>query len=198
MTYAIRLAALMALMISCLCLAAPASAHKVNVFAYVEKDEIAGEGYFSDGHKARSSTVIVKDASGNELAKTTTAKDGTFRLPLPKADPPLTVYLFASEGHENTYVLKASDIGPGSGEPAAPVIGQTPGQIQSPNAAQEVPPAWIAAAVDQAVAARLAPIRAQLARLAEQGDRVTLKDVFGGLGWILGIFGAAAYAASRR
>jgi nickel transport protein len=207
MTYVIRLSALLALMVSCLCLAVRAEAHKVNVFAYVEKGEIAGEGYFSDGTKAQLSSVIIKDASGKELAKTTTGKDGSFRLPLPKADPPLTVYLFASEGHENTYTLKAADISPDSGEPAAaapvPAPDQTPGLAPPPvspagDAAQAVAPAWVAAAVDQAVAARLAPIKAQLARLAEQGDRVTLKDVFGGLGWILGIFGAAAYIASRR
>jgi len=207
MTYVIRLSALLALLVSCLCLAVRAEAHKVNVFAYVEKGEIAGEGYFSDGTKAQSSTVIIKDASGKELAKTTTGKDGSFRLPLPKADPPLTVYLFASEGHENTYTLKASDISPDSGEPAG-APDQTPGQASptvappavSPaeDAAQTVAPAAIAAAVDQAVAARLAPIKAQLARLAEQGDRVTLKDVLGGLGWIMGIFGTAAYLASRQ
>jgi nickel transport protein len=208
MTYALRLVILLALMASCLCLAVPASAHKVNVFAYVEKGEIVGEGYFSDGTKAQLSSVIVEDASGKELAKTTTGKDGGFRLPLPKAAPPLTVYLFASEGHENTYTLSAADIDPDAGEPAAQApaqaASQASGQVPpaavfpAQDAAQAVAPAWVAAAVDQAVAARLDPIKAQLARLAEQGDRVSAKDVFGGLGWIIGIFGTAAYIASRR
>ena len=43
--------------------------------------------------------------------------------------------------------------------------------------------AALAALVDKAVEARLAPIKAQLARLVEQGDKVGAKDVVGGLGW---------------
>ena len=40
-----------------------AFAHKLNMFAYVEGDEIFAEGYFTDGKKAKNSTITVFDAA---------------------------------------------------------------------------------------------------------------------------------------
>lgn len=202
MKFAFRLAAYCALLVSCLCLAVRAEAHKVNVFAYVEKGRIVGEGYFSDGAKAQGAAVSVRDASGRELAAVVSGADGSFSLPLPQAAPPLTIVLSASEGHQNQYVLTAADIGPGAAQAPVPARAEPQASPAAPPADRSAPAALsrdaTAEVVDQVVEARLAPLKAQLARLAEQGDRVSLKDVAGGLGWILGLFGVAAYAASRR
>jgi nickel transport protein len=208
MNFAVKFAALLALTGMFLCLAAPAGAHKVSVFAYVENGRIMGEGYFADGAKAQGAAVTVTDASGRELAKAETGRDGAFSLPLPSASAPLTVIIMASEGHRNQYVLTAADIGaasqapgPTSGQASAQPAAQAPvasaaaasaPAVRTPDAAE------LAEAVDKLVEARLAPIKAQLARLVELGDKVGVKDVVGGLGWILGLFGVAAYFASRR
>ena len=39
-------------------------AHKVNVFAYVEGDQIYIQGYFSDGHMAKNSEVTIYGDNG--------------------------------------------------------------------------------------------------------------------------------------
>jgi hypothetical protein len=52
--------------------------------------------------------------------------------------------------------------------------------------------------VGTAVAQGLAPLSAQVAQLAERQDKVAFRDIIGGLGWIAGLFGVAAYLAGRR
>lgn len=50
--------------------------------------------------------------------------------------------------------------------------------------------------VDKSVAKRLAPVQRSLAMMRDQG--VTPTEVAGGIGYIVGIGGLLAYAASRR
>lgn len=50
--------------------------------------------------------------------------------------------------------------------------------------------------VDKAVAKRVAPIRKELAELSEQ--RVGPTEIAGGIGYLVGLGGMFAYAASRR
>ena len=44
-----------------------ASAHKLNVFAYMENNTLVGEAYFNDGAPARHSAIHVKNAKNNSL-----------------------------------------------------------------------------------------------------------------------------------
>ncbi len=50
----------------------------------------------------------------------------------------------------------------------------------------------------QETSQELRQIKRELARLRASRDKPTLKDVLSGIGYILGIFGAAAFVLSRR
>ena len=52
------------------------SAHKVNIFAYVEGDTVYTESYFPDGTKVKGGTVEVYDRQGNKLLEGKTDENG--------------------------------------------------------------------------------------------------------------------------
>jgi nickel transport protein len=179
---------------------APAAAHRVNVYAYVADGMILGEGYFSNGNRAMDSQVEVRDADGKPVGQARTDDQGRFSLPLSDlqagARPPLEVVLRAGEGHQATFALKAA--GPASpagegGEPAA-----APAAVQAATAPVGLSGPEVERIVGTAVAQGLAPLSAQVAQLAERQDKVAFRDIIGGLGWIAGLFGVAAYLAGRR
>lgn len=183
--------------VSCLLVmlyAFPALAHGVRVFGYVENGFIKGEGYFAGGVKAQGSMVELLDASGKVLATTKTDEAGTFSIKLPAADPPLKLVLKAGPGHQGDYTLTAEDLGQKAEAKAAPAA---PAQALAQAPTVGISAAGLEAAVNRALEAKLAPINRRLAELADK-QGVSLQDVMAGIGYILGIFGIAAYMMSRR
>jgi nickel transport protein len=87
-----------------------AQAHKVNIFAYVEGGNIYTESYFPDGKPVESGTIEVFDSQKQKVASGLTDKDGKCVFPVPKKDD-LTIFINASMGHKNSYLLKKSEIG---------------------------------------------------------------------------------------
>lgn len=203
-------------LLACLLCAAPALAHKVNVFAVAENGALVGEAFFGGGGKAMDSPVEVYDAGGAMVAQGRTGADGTFRIPLPAAfTPPLRVVLKAGEGHQNDYTLTAQDLGLAAGTvSSAPAPAAAPSPASGPAAigpaasgpavaapAGTMDEARLAALVEQAVAKavppiveeKLAPLRLQLTRMAEQDQSARMREIIGGLGWIIGLVGIAAW-----
>ena len=79
---------------------APAWAHKVNLFCYLEGNKLYGESYFSGGKAAQKAKVeVYDDRSANLIATALTDKDGRFWLTLEEAVP-LKVKLYAGQGHK--------------------------------------------------------------------------------------------------
>jgi len=186
-----------------LLLAMPAAAHKVSVFGYVEEGMILGEGYFPGGGKAKGCQVELLDSAGKVLAQTKTDDQGAFKLKLPKAAPPLKLVLIASMGHRGEYLLTAKDLGLGPTTPknTNPATGK-----EGPAAQQQDKYAGAAAAVDakelasivgKAIDQKLAPLTAQVAKMNAQ-RQISVTDIIGGLGYILGLLGLAAYMKSRK
>lgn len=191
--------------------AAPALAHRVNVFAVLENGVVNGEGYFGGGSKALDSQVEITDASGALLASGRTGEDGGFRIALPAgAAPPLTVVLKAGEGHRGEYTLtgqestagtepEASAPVPGAGAATAvPGASTMPVQAGSGLAMAQDPAdarlsALVQAAAARAVEEKLTPLRLELAKIAEAEQATRLRDIVGGLGWIIGLIGLAAW-----
>jgi len=98
------------LMVIFLGIAVPAMAHKVNIFAYVEKGMVFTESYFPDGKKVEGGSVEVLDGSGKKLLEGKTDKEGLFSFPLPAKKQDLTIVLNASMGHKNSFILKKSEM----------------------------------------------------------------------------------------
>jgi len=210
------LAALVALTL----LALPAWAHKVNVFAVVENGNITGEGYFAGGGKAQDVPVEVLDSAGNVVVRGTTGTDGTFKMPLPQGvSAPIRVVLKAGDGHQNDFTLTAKDLGesaqtqvlPAPSPGALPIPGMhqgggapgdspgKTGQAQTMVGMDEARiTALMEAAVAKAVEEKLTPLRLELARMVEQDRSSRLRDIVGGLGWIVGLVGIAAWFKRPR
>lgn len=90
-------------------------AHKVNVFAYVEGDQVIVEGYFSGNVKAQNSPVEVLDETGKKILEGRTDKKGVYAFKLADLPPfsgGLKIVLEAEMGHRSEYTLSAADIPP--------------------------------------------------------------------------------------
>ncbi len=87
----------------------PASAHKVNVFAYTEGGRVYTESYFPDGSPVSGGKILVYDSQDNLLLEGVTDQSGLFDFAIPKLDD-LTIVIQATMGHKNSFKLKKSEL----------------------------------------------------------------------------------------
>ena len=173
-----------------------------------EGGAVTGEGYFGTGDKAQNADVEIQDASGKVIAQGKTVTDGTFRIPLPQgAAPPLKVVLKAGEGHQNDFTLTAQDMGLASEASAGASV---PASSQSAQSVQTAPlqaaaaldaariQSLVEAAAAKAVEEKLTPLKLELAKLTGQEQATRLRDIVGGIGWIVGLVGLAAWFKRPR
>lgn len=185
--------------------AAPADAHRVNIFAYVDGNDVVVECGFNRSAKVKQGSVEVFDAgTDTKLLEGRTDDDGKFRFPIPAADirsgRGLRIHINAGEGHQNDWIIDAAELG-GASPSVAPA---KPSAVPVSSAATPDPlargdwatPEDVERIVDKALNARLAPINRLLAEQTEAGPR--LADIIGGIGWIFGLAGVAAYFRRRR
>lgn len=85
-------------------------AHKVQIFAYVEKNEVFTESYFADGSPVKGGTIEAYTKDGSKVAEGKTDEKGTFSFALPKDPVGLKIVLDAGMGHRAEYILKKEDI----------------------------------------------------------------------------------------
>lgn len=181
-----------------------ATAHKVGLYAYLEGGQVRGQAYFAGGGKAVSSPIEVSDGSGKVLGEYNTDGEGNFSFPLPAGvKPPLKLVLKASQGHQASYEMSAEELDLGSaavqpGAPAAPTPPANPAPLAVPGGSGAgLGPEELRQVVDQALKAQLAPLTAQVAKLAGERE-VSVHDIAAGIGYIIGLMGLAAWFLSRR
>ncbi len=172
-----------------------AQAHKVTVFAWVEDGQVHTESKFSGGKRVSGGKIKVLDQKDKMRVEGTTDAQGHFTFPAPSGATALKVILVAGMGHTNQWRISAQELGVGKAEaPALP--SHSPAPVAPSNAPAIQPamdPAAIEHMVENALDRKLAPLRELLAA-QEWG----LRDVLGGLGYILGLIGLASYLQSRK
>ena len=163
----------------------PVSAHRVTVFAWVEGDLVHVEGKFAGGKRVKEGKVTVFDLQGNPLLEGRTNGMGKFSFKAPKKRP-LKIALDAGMGHRAQWTLDSED------------MQQTPLERDETVAAREpdTAPDIIQLAVETALDKKLRPIIKMLGE--SQNREISLRDILGGLGYILGLMGIAAYFHYRR
>ncbi len=173
-------------------------AHRVNVFAWQEGDTVSVEGKFVGGRPAMNSEVLVQDSSGKIVAQGKTNQKGEWNFLLPEGarQNNLKIVLKAGEGHQATWDLEFETNEPKSSEAQIVNKSEEGNPVESDSQSVEL---QIASAV-QAERARLekeviGPLRKQVAELQE--PQVGWREIFGGIGWIIGLFGIGAYFKSR-
>jgi nickel transport protein len=180
--------------IAFLATATSARAHGLSVFAWIEGERVMVEGKFSGGKRPVDATVRVLDLDGRELLTGRTDDQGRWAFAPPQKTA-LKIVLEAGLGHRGEWTLRAADLG------APPEVAEAPAaQLQSRPAPQalETLPADLDARLKAIVTEALEPINARLARLEEAPQGPSLRDILGGLGYILGLVGVGAYLQARR
>ena len=195
----VRLLSLLCLVAALMLLTAGAAlAHRVNVFAWVEGDTVFVECKYPDGTKVHEGVIRVLDSASKELLSGKTNDKGEFSFRVPKLDD-LTVVLEAGMGHRGDWPLSRQDLSPAGEAPGqtSPAVSQTAPKTEAPAATEPSPaaapplPAGIDKVIEKALDKKLAPVMKMLAEMHEQ--KVRLTDVLGGLGYIFGLVGVAAY-----
>ncbi|RPI54523.1 MAG: cobalt transporter CbiM [Deltaproteobacteria bacterium] len=181
-----------------------AHAHKVNLFAWYDGKMIMAEGYFSGGNRAMDSTVLVLDSVGKEVFHGMTDKKGEFSFK-PPGNGEYRLVLEAGMGHRAEALVSVKGMQSGTAAPEAVQAGlQTAGspELQGDgHAAEDAHKGTVtltSSEFEKILDRKLNPIKEQLLRLAEQGDRVGFRDVVTGLGYIAGLMGLAMYLAQRK
>ncbi len=162
-------------------------AHKVNMFAYPEGEEIFVEGYFTDGIKPMGADVAVYDSSGAELLRGKTNDEGQFQFAIPKNDD-LRIVMNTGEGHQTEYVVSGDEIAGSAGndDQAGPSIMDSNPAAESPVSNAEV---------RKAVGEAIRPVMRSISELKEQR---TFSDIVGGIGFIFGVIGVFFYIKARQ
>jgi nickel transport protein len=173
-----------------------AQAHNIQVFATAAGRTVSGEVYVDASTPVAHAPVrvYVQDKLVNELRAD---ERGRFQFRAPcRAD--LRIVATTEDGHRAEWTVPAGEL-PES-------LPRCEGAAETPPSPSEAPPqdTSVHTSVDaqalqplleQAVARQVAPLRRELK--AHQ-DRARLRDIIGGIGYIVGIFGLTALVVARK
>jgi nickel transport protein len=118
------------------------SAHRVNLFAWVEGNTVFVECKWPDGKRVTEGTIRVLDAAGAELLTGKTDEQGNFSFKIPKQED-LKIVLEAGMGHRAEWTVRKEDLATGArSESKAPATspGQPPKSEPPPTTVKEVVP----------------------------------------------------------
>jgi len=184
----------------CLHLSGTAIAHRVNVFAWAEGDTVYVESKFSGGKKIVGGKIIVTDASGVEVLTGQTNDQGEFSFKRPQPTE-LKIILEAGMGHRAQWTLPVDESR--SEKARAQNKQKNPGD-QNYHRNPETQTAvytgpsrtQIEAIVEKALDKKMKPVLKMLAESRATGPGIS--DILGGIGYIIGLVGIAAYFHSRK
>lgn len=198
-------------MLLLLCLLSTTShAHNVVAGAYVDGMSIEGEIGFSNGEMVLPDVLVeVFDSAGVKLGEALTEADGLFSFTATTAQQHVMIANLGA-GHVATIVVAADEFTVGSAPDTSPVnqaakgvktaaaaVTTATGTTLSANTAVAggVSVAELESIVRKAVSQQVKPLQKELRAYKE---KVMLRDIAGGLGFIFGLFGVAAWMAASK
>jgi nickel transport protein len=191
--YRAAIAILVAFMSVVLLLPTRASAHKVNVFAWVEGDTVFVEGYYRGKKRAQHSLVEVFNKAGAKILEGKTNEKGEFSFKRPE-ETELRIVLTAGMGHKNDFLLQTSDFGLEASSP--PTSRPDPQQDETRITNATADPRRLEEMIDKALDRKLAPVIELIRDTRKEGP--TVSEIVGGIGYIFGLCGIALYFSNRR
>ncbi len=171
-------------------------AHRINVFAYQEKDKIYLSGYFSGGARVVGGKVTVYDDKGNIITRGVTDKDGEFSFSTPNVRA-VKIILDAGGGHyaETTIPVETGQRPVTKKSPknsvkrySKPVVSRK--TTEAPLTAQEIEDI-----IDDTVNQKFKILITAVEHLR---TRIYFSEVVAGIGYILGLMGITLYFMSRK
>ena len=165
------------------------SCHRVNIFCWVEGNQVKCESRFTPGGPVKSGSVeVYSQQTGERLLTTRIDKNGRTVFDIPEAAKKhgwdLKVHCSAEMGHGNSWVVKADEFA--SDEKGGFTVraqGPLPEKAMSSGALEKM--------FSRVLSDQLTPIKRDLAELKVR--RISFQDILGGLGYILGITGIVFY-----
>ena len=188
-----------------------AEAHKVTVFAWVEGDAVYVESKFSGGRKPKGAPINIYNLQGDLLLQGITDAAGKYRFKAPHREG-LKIELQAAMGHRAEWTLTAEDFESENSHaekfssPSVAIQATGPSthkQKETQNDQDAVTletgpilsSAKMQAMIETTIDRKLEPIRKMLIDSQQKGPSAT--DILGGLGYIIGLLGIAAYFKYR-
>jgi nickel transport protein len=178
-------------------------AHKVTVFAWAEGNTIFTESKFSGGKRVTGGIIEVYAPDGRKLIEGKTNATGEYSFKIPQKTD-LEIVLKAGMGHRGEWTLRRDEIEDSSAFGADTNVTGQPADSREKSARLpvQVNPvtgyADIEARLEKVLDKKLKPLISRLNQIKRQEDGPALTDILGGLGYILGLVGIAAYVHSRR
>ncbi len=166
----------------------PVLAHKIKLFATVENMNIQGYAYFAGGQVAKQATISIQNANGETLSTLQTDAKGQFQYLAPQA---MEYHLNVNthDGHIDSYIIKATEFSTNS--PLSNVLAPSFSEVTTSN--NKV--ATVVATnfnqedlkqIEKIISAQVHPLREQLEAYQE---KIQLRDIIGGIGYIVGLAG---------
>lgn len=186
-----------------------AFAHRVNLFAYVEGDTVYTESYFSKKRKVHQGKLeVFSTKTGEEILKGITDDSGNFNFPIPDAikndRSGLLINLYASEGHRAVWTLSADEIFPETeSAAAAEVQTSTPPKAEKPVSITPTEHTSYSGSEIAELSTQVKDLTDKVETLkrliiSQQEKGPGVNEIFSGIGYILGLFGVAAFFLSRK
>lgn len=174
-------------------------AHKVNIYAYISDGIVYSESYFADGSRCRSCAVEVFDKkTGKILLDGKTDENGKISFKMPPVGS-LKLVLKAGAGHQAIYYLSLDEKLPtDKSNEATAARSKFHDKTGAFNQEKCLSPEELEAVVNKAVEAKLQQVMSRLGAIQENIDRSSVREIIGGIGYIIGIAGIVLYLTSRR
>ncbi len=184
-----------------LLLGSPAYAHKVFIYAWTEGNTIHTQSKFSGGKQVHNGIVEIRDESGHLLNSGKTNEKGEYSFRIDQLQP-MHIKLKAGMGHSAEWVFDRKDINELSGLTTAEPENESKKASPSPSSSVSTAPMppgdrdHLQNMIENALDKKLQPVYKMLAEQRE--ETITLKDILGGIGYIIGLIGLAAYIRYRK
>lgn len=173
-----------------------AFAHKIKIFAMVEGAHVSGNVYFPGGGRAHNVAVSVRGPQEQMLDQVRTNEEGEFSYTVKyKCDQVLLVD--TGDGHKAVFRIEENEL-----PDNLPVLDFAGSDQKPDNQEPSVVAAVVTskdtdieAVVSRVVSRYIRPLREQL---EQYENAVRMRDILGGIGYILGIMGILALFLKKK
>ena len=177
----------------------PALAHKVSIFGWVEGNTVHTQSKFMGGKRPEQALVEVFDTSGNLLLKGKTDSQGLFSFQTPlKSD--MQIVLTTGMGHRADWTITPSDFQETVTEPnsnqSMNILSPRDSHTSKPSPEEGLSAAEITTLVETTMDRKFKPLMDRITAMDE--NRISLSDILGGIGCIIGLVGLVTYMQYRR
>jgi nickel transport protein len=180
-------------LMGCLFFSGSAYAHRVMIFGWVEGDRVMTQSKFSSNRAVKGGEISVYDSTENRILSGRTDTQGEYSFQIPSQER-LRIVLATAAGHRAEWTMTKKELeSPSqnhahSGNEGAKIQPEEPVSGNCQQEMQEV-------AFEKMLDKKLRPLMRHMAE-SEQAH-TSLRDILGGIGYIIGLVGLAAYMRSR-